>query len=72
MVIAEVSQTNSVARIEPAQIAATGVRYLGDTVASIFEPTGMPSSRLKAKSMRLTGSDGRQAALRNCEMKMRM
>ncbi len=33
--------------------ALTGVRNRGETVASAFEPTGMPSSREKAKSIRL-------------------
>ena len=34
-------------------MAFTGVRYLGDTVASALDPTGMPSSREKANSIRL-------------------
>src|SRR3990167_4181675 len=34
------------------QIAFTGVRYFGDTVASALEATGIPSSRENANSMR--------------------
>lgn len=52
MVIAEVNQTKSTDSAEAAQIAATGVRNPGLTVASGRETPGMPPSREKAKSMR--------------------
>ena len=44
-------QTNSTESTAPVQIAATGVRYVGLTLASAAEP-GRPPSREKAKIMR--------------------
>ena len=51
METSEVPQTNSTDSTAPVQIAATGVRYFGLTLASAVEP-GRPPSRENAKIMR--------------------
>ena len=53
------------------QIAVTGVRKVGETLASAAEPAGMPSSRAKAKSMRLADVTVARPQS-SCAMKMPM
>ena len=51
------------------QIALTGVRYFGLTLARAAEPTGMPPSREKANSMR-EAEVTVASPHRNCEIRI--
>ncbi len=66
MVIAEVNQMNRTERIEPVQMAATGVRYFGLTLASVLRPEALVAREGKIMRERDVTVARPQ---RNCEMK---